>query len=236
MPVIVFDLDDTLYDEMTFVHSGFRAVAAFLEERKGIPSDQSYADMLERLERDGRGKVFDAVLRKHRCFSKYMARQCVSVYRAHQPDIKLLPDAERALESLGGLYPLYIVTDGNKHVQWNKLKALGLAGHPHIRRCFVTRRFGIRHEKPSPYCFGLICRAERTEPRDVIYIGDNPNKDFVGIKPLGYRTVRVQRGSYAGLRKSAEYEAEYEIDDLTQLADLICRIYGQKPGRSLRDG
>jgi|HigsolmetaAR203D_1030402.scaffolds.fasta_scaffold01986_8 putative hydrolase of the HAD superfamily len=225
MPVIVFDLDDTLYDELTFVRSGFKAVAAFLEEQKGIPAEQSYADMLERLERDGRGKVFDAVLQEYDCYSKRLAARCVAVYRAHRPDIRLFPDAEYALETLGA-YPLYIVTDGNKHVQWNKLQALGLAAHPNIRRCFVTRRFGIRREKPSPYCFGLICRAERTEPRDVVYVGDNPNKDFVGIKPLGYRTVRIRRGSYAGLRKPAEYEAEHEIDDLTELIEYIRRIYG----------
>jgi putative hydrolase of the HAD superfamily len=233
MPVIVFDLDDTLYDEMSFVRSGFLAVAAFLEEQKGIPSRQSFAEMLEWLEREGRGQVFDAVLRKHKCFSRRLARRCVTVYRTHRPDIKLLPDAERALEMIGGVYPQYIVTDGNKLVQWNKLKALGLIDHPHIRRCFVTRRFGIRNEKPSPYCFGLICRAERVEPCDVVYVGDNPNKDFVGIKPLGYRTVRIRRGAWAGLRKPAEYEAEYEIDALTELVDLLRQIYGQKPGRSL---
>jgi putative hydrolase of the HAD superfamily len=227
MPVIVFDLDDTLYDEMTFVRSGFRAVAAFLEEQRGISADRSCAEMMKLLERDGRGKVFDSVLREHGCHSKRLVRQCVSVYRAHHPDIRLLPDANHVLERLGAEYPLYIVTDGNKHVQWNKLKALGLADHPRIRRCFVTRRFGIRHEKPSPYCFHLICRAERAEPRDVVYVGDNPNKDFVGIKPLGFRTVRIRRGSYAGLRKSAEYEAEYEIDHLTELVDLIHRIYGR---------
>jgi putative hydrolase of the HAD superfamily len=226
MPVIVFDLDDTLYDEMTFVRSGFKAVSAFLEEQLGIPAKQSYRGMIERLERDGRGKVFDAVLREHGCHSKRLALRCVSVYRVHHPDIRLLPDAEYALERLGGVYPLYIVTDGNKHVQWNKLKALGLADHPHIRRCFVTRRFGIRREKPSPYCFGLICRAERVEPRDVVYVGDNPNKDFVGIKPLGFRTVRIRRGAYAGVRKSPEYEAEHEIEDLTELVDVIRRIRG----------
>lgn len=226
MPVIVFDLDDTLYDELTFVRSGFRAVAAWLEKQNGIPAGQSYAEMLEALERDGRGKVFDSVLRRHGCYSKRLAGRCVAVYRAHKPDIRLLPDAEYALEALGGACPLYIVTDGHKHVQWNKLTALGLADHPRIRRCFVTRRFGIRNEKPSPYCFGLICRAERTEPRDVVYVGDNPNKDFVGIKPLGYRTVRIRRGAYTNLRKPAEYEAEHDIDNLTELVDLVRRIYG----------
>ncbi len=30
---VVFDMDDTLYDEMTFVQSGFRSVAQYLSTR-----------------------------------------------------------------------------------------------------------------------------------------------------------------------------------------------------------
>ena len=36
--VLVFDLDDTLYPELSYVHSGFRAVAAFLSPLLGVPA------------------------------------------------------------------------------------------------------------------------------------------------------------------------------------------------------
>ena len=35
--ILVFDLDDTLYPELSYVHSGFRAVAAFLGPVLGVP-------------------------------------------------------------------------------------------------------------------------------------------------------------------------------------------------------
>jgi len=224
MPVIVFDLDDTLYDEITFVHSGFRAVAQFLEQQYGIASDESLPFMLDTLERDGRGQVFDSLLRREGRYTKQLARQCLAVYRSHQPNIALNSDAVTALERLSSL-PLYIVTDGNKHVQYNKLQALGLTSHPSIRRCFISRRFGIHNEKPSPHCFHLICQAEQAAPQEIVYVGDNPNKDFVGIKPLGFRTIRVLRGHYADLRKPDAYEADCEIHDLSGLDELIRSMF-----------
>jgi putative hydrolase of the HAD superfamily len=118
-------------------------------------------------------------------------------------------------------YPIYIVTDGNKHVQLAKLQALGLYDRLPVKRCFITRRYGVHREKPSPHCFQLICKMEQVSPDQVVYIGDNPNKDFVGIKPLGFRTVRLLRGNYAQLRKPKEYEADVVLRSLDELDETV---------------
>ena len=55
--VLVFDLDDTLYDELTYVHSGFRAVSSFLEAEYNLPAEASFPWMMERLA-GGRGDSF----------------------------------------------------------------------------------------------------------------------------------------------------------------------------------
>ncbi|HEX2953991.1 MAG TPA: HAD family hydrolase, partial [Bacillota bacterium] len=67
--VLVFDLDDTLYEELTFVKSGFRAVAGFLQERYGIPAQPSLELMLQKLE-GGRGRIFDDLLLHHGIYRK----------------------------------------------------------------------------------------------------------------------------------------------------------------------
>ncbi len=219
MIVPVFDLDDTLYNEMTFVQSGFRAVARFLQEAQAVPEADILAFMLEELTLHGRGKVFDQVLMRYKIHSKRMVAACIQVYRAHEPDIALYEDAVRAIERLAE-YPIYIVTDGNKHVQAAKLKALGLYDNPRIRKCYITRRYGIHNEKPSPYCFQHICRLEGAMPEQVVYFGDNPHKDFVGIKPLGFRTVRVMRGAHAHINKSDEFEAELRLNSLDEFDAL----------------
>lgn len=221
MKLIVFDLDDTLYDELTYVKSGFHKVAAFLSNEFKISTDELSKWMWNRLTTHGRGTIFDDVLREYGHYSKSIAKRCLSVYRTHQPNISLPDTTLHCLKEFSH-YPLYIVTDGNKLVQHNKLVALGL--YHHMKHCYVTHRYGKHHAKPSPYCFLHIAKKEKVSPNDVVYIGDNPLKDFVGIKPLGFRTIRVMTGQYKDVRMPLEYEADECIESLTELKDVVKKM------------
>ncbi len=222
MKAIAFDLDDTLYDELTYVQSGFREVANYLHRQYNLEACESFAYMWQWLERKGRGAVFDQTLRHYGLFSKKEARQCVTVYRKHIPDIKLSAEGERCLTRLKH-YPVYIVTDGNKLVQHNKLMALGL--YERVKHCFITHRHGIRHAKPSPYCFEKIAKRERCRPDEIVYIGDNPRKDFVGLKPLGFKTIRIRQGQHKNIIADENYEAEVTIESLDQVnEDLLSHM------------
>jgi putative hydrolase of the HAD superfamily len=215
MPVLVFDLDDTLYPELSYVHSGFWAVAQFLSPLLGVPAETLAAGMIAEEAVQGRGQVFDNVLRQHGRWSKALVAACLRTYRQHKPTLSLFPDAERCLTRFADL-PLYIVTDGHKEVQARKVAALHLAGR--VRHTYLTNRYGRHRAKPAPHVFELICRREKVVPGQVLYVGDNPRKDFVGIKPLGFRTVRILRGNYAHLEADAAHEADRRIHSLDELS------------------
>ena len=214
MPVLVFDLDDTLYPELSYVHSGFRAVAAFLSPLLDMPAEALAAEIIAGETTHGRGQVFDNVLRQHDRWSKTLVATCLRVYRQHQPAISLFPDAERALTRFAG-QSLYIVTDGHKEVQARKVAALGLTGR--VRYAYLTNRYGRHRAKPDPHVFQLICQREGVAPTEVTYVGDNVKKDFVGIKPLGFNTVRIMRGNYAHYEADAAHEAARTIHSLDEL-------------------
>ncbi len=214
MPILVFDLDDTLYPELSYVYSGFRAVAALLSPLLDVPAETLAAGMIADEAAQGRGQVFDNVLRMHGRWSRKLVAASLRAYRQHQPDLALYPDAERCLARFAA-WPLYLVTDGNKAVQARKVAALHLAAR--VRHAYLTNRYGRHHAKPSPYVFELICRREGVAPGQVIYVGDNLRKDFVGIKPLGFRTVRVLRGNYVHLVPDAAHEADRRIHTLDEL-------------------
>jgi len=211
--VIVFDLDDTLYDEMSFVRSGLKAVSKYLEDHFEIPLVASQEFWEKRLV-FGRVGILDDILQHFNLYSKKNVRKCLSVYRAHKPEIQIYPEAESCLNRLS-TYPKYIVTDGNKLVQHNKVLALDL--YNKVKFVFITHRYGLKHAKPSPYCFYKICEREKVNPDQVIYIADNPNKDFVGLKPLGFKTIRVLKGLYKDLKKPPEFEADLNIRSLAEL-------------------
>ena len=223
MPVLVFDLDDTLYPELSYVHSGFRAVAAFLSPLLGVPAETLAAGMIAEEAVQGRGQVFDNVLRQYGRWSKTLVAACLHAYRQHRPELALFPDAERCLVRFAE-WPLYLVTDGHKEVQARKVAALPLAGR--VRHAYLTNCYGRHRAKPSPHVFELICQRERVAPREVIYVGDNVRKDFVGIKPLGFGTVRILRGNYAHLEADAAHEAHRRIHSLDELTeDFLASLF-----------
>ncbi len=211
--IIVFDLDNTLYDELTYVRSGFWAVSRHLAHQFGLAEAEVF-DYLTSIHTYGRGQLFNDALQHFGIFNPTRVRECIRVYRTHHPSIRLNPDAEACLKRLGRK-PFYIVTDGNKTVQYNKLQSLGLTKK--ARFCYLTYRYGIRHSKPSPYCFLKICERDNVSPQQVVYIADNPHKDFVGIKPLGFKTIRILQGPFKDTRLSPDYEAHREITSLDEL-------------------
>lgn len=215
MPIVVFDMDDTLYVETTYVQSGFQAVCTWLTEAFGIDSRDALRVMNAVLHAEGRGKVFDRVLTEYGLFNRTNVRKCLTAYRLHQPQIVLDEATLPCFERLRVEFPLYLVTDGNKVVQANKVEALGL--DEWMRFCYITHRYGRYHSKPSPYVFHKICAREQVAPQDVIYVGDNPHKDFIGIKKEGFRTVRIMRGAFKDVELREEYEADIRIDSLDEL-------------------
>ncbi|MCP1500410.1 putative hydrolase of the HAD superfamily [Pseudomonas migulae] len=217
--ILIFDLDDTLYDESSFVTSGLGAVARHGQAAYGWNAERSLDFMLDVLEREGRGRVFDRWLASHEQLSKARVAECVNIYRHHRPSLELFPAARLVLDRYRGQVPLYLVTDGHKIVQKNKVDALGLS--PEFQRVFITHRFGIRHAKPSIHCFELIRQAEGCRWADMVYVGDNPSKDFVNLKPLGALTVRVQTGGHRDVVALPGYDSQVSIPDLDALPEVL---------------
>ena len=211
--VLVLDLDDTLYDELSFVRSGFCAVAAWGEERLGLDRAESLTRLMELLESEGRGRVFDDWLE-----GRGSVRAALEVYRRHDPDIVLWPAAQRLLARHRGA-ALYLVTDGHKGVQARKVTALDLWDR--LRRVYLTSRYGTVHAKPSPRCFELVARRERVPLSALVHVADNPAKDFVGLNPLGVTTVRVLTGQHAETPARPGAEAAHRIPDLDALPELL---------------
>jgi len=211
--IIVFDLDNVLYDEISFVRSGLKVVSEYIFQKFSVPTNKSMEFLNKRLSK-GRKGILDDLLSEFGLHSRKRVHECLIVYRKHNPKIKLYTEADNCLKKIKDL-PLYLVTDGNKIVQKNKINALGL--YDRLKFCFLTSHYGLKNSKPSPYCFKRICQLENVKPAQVIYVGDDPNKDFVGIKPLGFKTIRILQGPHKNIKKGKKFEADYIIKSLSEL-------------------
>lgn len=186
----VLDVDDTLYLERDFVKSGFHAVDVWLKQNCEV---ENFFEAAWRLFEEGaRGNIFNLALAQTIGMNKgndAIIEQLVTVYRSHEPDISLLPDALEFLfyRDVGSLA---IITDGYSHVQWAKIKALQL--DLMVGQIIVTGDWGQTFWKPHPRAFIKISQGH--EPKECIYIADNPKKDFFAPKNLGWRpSIRIRR-------------------------------------------
>lgn len=220
--VIVFDLDDTLYDELDYVRSGLNFTGEALANKLDWDVTETRLQLKASLQ-VSRSNIFDRVLQQNGVHSQELVEYCINTYREHLPDIRLAHKVKELLKILALSYPLYIVTDGHAGVQNNKLSVLGLSGSAIISRCYATYECGPEYAKPSPLCFQKIAETEQCQPEEIVYIADNPDKDFVGIKPLGFRTIRVMTGQHRNKTVSREYDAEMRAADVFAACNLLSR-------------
>lgn len=216
-PVVVFDLDDTLYLERDFVRSGFVAVGAWLAAHHGVSDFERHA--WELFLGGRRGDVFDQALPRLGLDPQpALIRRLVAVYREHVPQIRLEPAVADLLAALSGRCRLALLTDGYHDTQRRKIAALALEAWCDPVVC--TDQWGREHWKPSPRGFLHIQRAFETTPERCIYVGDNPVKDFRAPKALGWRTLRVRHPQGEHARAGASSPLDQADRTVTGLAEV----------------
>ncbi len=193
---VVFDLDDTLYLEYDYVKSGFRAVAVELKRECGV--SDAYGELL-RLFDENREKVFDRYLAECGAAKGLTAKRMVEIYRNHTPVLTLDSEAAQTLATLREKgYKLGIITDGEPTRQRVKISALGLTDS--VDKIIVTDELGGKEfRKPNPKAFELMYEAFGITPEQMLYVGDNPQKDFAVKKYLPIKTAHYLGGGlYCG--------------------------------------
>lgn len=214
---VLFDMDDTLYDEHTFVSSGFRAVAAYLSNRFHVNEQSIFSAMIEVFSTEGRGKVFDKALERYGLYHPRLVDELVSIYRLHQPQIALCPDvvpAFRELKRQGA--KLGIVTDGLHSVQKRKVAALGLTALVDV--IIYTDELGHDYWKPHPAGFQHAMETLALKPTEGAYVGNDPARDFAGPNSIGMLTIHLQRNANF---EETDCEAQVHITDLAGLIPII---------------
>lgn len=186
---VIFDLDDTLYDEKEYVLSGYKAVETYLGE-------SGAADAMWKAFEEGKPAI-DAYLATVGRESEKAA--CLEVYREHTPDIKLREGAAELLKVLKSKgIKIGIITDGRVSGQEKKLAALGL--YEMIDDVIITDSLGgVQFRKPNDISFRIMQNRWRIPFEQLIYIGDNPAKDFQAPSQLGMKSVwfKAENGLYS---------------------------------------
>ena len=177
--IVVFDLDDTLYNEFDYQMSGYREVVRWLEKIYKVSLNNTLVELLS----NGSSDVL-----KDLCLAAGISiktkETLLWVYRLHYPDISLSKVVKKIIANLDKQSAgIVFLTDGRSITQSLKLQALGLSQYP----AYISEDY--EDEKPSPLRFKKIMQTFKA--KSYVYIGDNPKKDFLAPNRLGWLTLGI---------------------------------------------
>ena len=226
---VVLDLDDTLYLERDYVRSGFGAVAEHLASQWDVDAEHVREHLWQRFTGGERGNHFDELVAGDPSLrDRVHVPDLVEVYRHHVPDIQLLPGMEALLGKLraSGLRT-GVISDGALASQQAKVGALGidrLVDGPVV----LTDVWGREGWKPHPRAFLHVQEAWGLAAERLVYVGDNPHKDFDAPHALGWACVRLRLPGQ--LHSNAE---DRVVPDLT-VTSVAALVGALTPGPRLR--
>lgn len=219
--LIVFDLDDTLYPEVQFVYSGFLAVSDYLASKFNLDKKQIFDFLIFSFENGNRRKNFDLLIEKFKIPES--VNKLVRTYRNHYPKISLYPDSKYILEYLKSkTFKVALITDGYPITQFNKIDALRLIRYLDV---ISVNDISRGESKLNEKSFLKVLKALNVQPDKAVYVGDNPEKDFVIPNKLGMLSVRIIRkeGLYSSKDDDPEFPPDYKIPSLVELIEIIER-------------
>ena len=207
--VLVLDLDDTLFDERDYVHSGLRAVGQLVRSLYG---EEVAEDLVSSYE-SGTTDTFGELCTRLGLPSE-VKPQLLAEYRNHAPSIAFRPGAAKLIDGARSAGAgIAVITDGRSVTQRQKLRALGLLGA--LDYVGISEEVGVG--KPETRAFVQVMNL--FPGRRCCYVGDNPAKDFIAPNSLGWLTIGVRnpRGIHHGSHGSPATAPSSWVEALTDL-------------------
>lgn len=228
---VVFDLDDTLYEEKAAKVAAECRVASRLAERLGVADAEALtlfvAAKRETLRqrhlgpaRNDRRRWIAAALERRSLHDDVLVERLATEYWATLFDnLRPYADALIALPVLADRFELWIATNEHQAQQQLKLDRLGIAGY----FAGVVSADQVGHEKPAPEFFAHLAEVLGKKPESIVFVGDNPRTDIVGACQAGLRCIHFRRGAYANFDLSSlpGCEPTWTVDYLTEIALLL---------------
>lgn len=221
---VIFDLDNTLYDERDYLLEAYHNIARCLSKRYFLEEHEIYRKLVkDSIKKTSMySRLFNDLL-DDLGLDQQILPSLLEIFVDTKTNLKLRATAEKLLDYLKehGV-KLGLLTNGTVKAQINKVCLLGIEGYFDV--IVYSRELGREYEKPSPNAYIMILNKLGVQPEDSICIGDNPYTDFWGAKRLGMLTVRLLRGEFKGVKLAEEFEADRKVRTLKEFYYLLERM------------
>lgn len=214
LKALIFDVDDTLYIEKDYIRSGFTLLCKVLKA-KGIEAD---VDSFVACFFTNASEAIERYLKILGHYTEELQQELLLLHRQHIPNIQAFENVESLLRMLKAKgIPLGIISDGTPLAQNNKLIGLGL--RQYFDYVVFSDALGGSHcRKPCDVSFRYIQKQMQIPFENMLYIGDNCDRDFYPVNHLGMRGLQLlnEQGVYYGKQYLNHAKDYYEIQEIIQ--------------------
>jgi len=220
---VIFDLDNTLTDFMRMKKVSIKAaIEGMIDAGLQMSPEEATRKLFDIYDREGieDQRVFDRFLEEEFGEIDPMIHTAaiIGYRRGREYTLVLYPHVKTTLLALAkrGL-KLVILSDAPRYQAWSRLCYLQL---PHFFDHVITYE-DTQVRKPDPAPFNRAIELLGMRADEVIMVGDWPERDMVGGERVGIKTVYASYGDTSGATHSG---ADYEIDDISQLIDIVDQL------------
>ncbi len=217
---VIFDFDNTLMDFMKVKRAAVSsAVDAMIDAGLTMNKNEMIEKIYSVYWKEGieDQHIFDKVLQQEfgQIDYKILAAGIIGYRRAKEGSMCLYPHVQLTLTSLLKMgISMVVVSDAPRLPVWMRICSFGLQ---HLFDYVFTYE-DVGEKKPSPKPFRMALRKLNLCAESVLMVGDIIERDIEGAKKLGIKTVFAKYGNESNIQKSG---ADYEIDDIIELIDII---------------
>ena len=142
------------------------------------------------------------------------------------PHVELIPHVYSALTELKSKYTLVIATTAGVSDTDAMVRALQRVAVKEMFSAFYSsKELGV--SKPDPLFFTEVCRRAELQPRCTVMVGNDYEKDIVGAKTAGLKTVFFNEKHRSGNFPAADIL----ISSMDALCMAIDRLNGKPQGK-----
>jgi len=228
---IVLDLDNTLTDFMKMKAAAIdAAIDGMIDAGLKLPREAVRARIDAIYQEQGLEyqRVFDELLESElgHIDPRILASGIVAYRRARESTLVLYPHVQMTLLELAkrGIR-MGVVSDAPRAQVWLRLCSLSLQ---HVFDAVVTFE-DTGERKPSPAPFREVLRRLGVEAREALMVGDWAERDVVGARSLGMKTVFARYGDTFDTKSSG---ADFDIDDIFELVAIVDRLHAGSEDRA----
>ena len=217
---IIFDLDNTLLDFIKMKQFAVKAaITAMNEAGLNVDEEKAYQEILDLYVQKGweNQQVFDDYLNQTigAVSNKILAAGIVAYRRAREATLLVYPNVNKTLIELTKMgIKLAVVSDAPSREAWMRLYYLNL--HHVFDPVLTYDDTGVL--KPSPKPFQMALDYLKLKPEEALMIGDWPERDVVGAKQIGIKTIFARYGDTFGTVDSG---ADWDINDIYEVVNII---------------